>query len=170
MVPRRASTITHTPQTMSCSDMMGAGATAARTSFHTQHTLAQCVLATEVTQLSDLLPVMGEGTLSSHQPSPAPGLPVGPAAAPALLWRLQSPPAPDPSLLTSSSHIPDRGYGRSSRHTCTVGISPQTIAVEHTEAHRWQSTSTGGEKWQHTNAFRQILLCSLPSQQCFNKI
>ena len=44
-VPRRADTVIHTPQTMSCSDTTGAEATAAKTSFHTQHMLGKRVLA-----------------------------------------------------------------------------------------------------------------------------
>lgn len=81
-VPCRAGTITHTPQTISCSDTRGPGATAARTSFHTQHML----LATEVIQLLEAFPALEEGMLNSPQTSlKLQGFPMGSAAVAILL-------------------------------------------------------------------------------------
>lgn len=83
---------THTHQTTSCSDTMGAGTTRARTSFTLSICLGSTCLATEVIQLSEMLLASGEGMFSIPQtPLKPQGSPQG--QQPQLCYSDQSSPA-----------------------------------------------------------------------------
>ena len=115
-MPRRAGTVIHTPQTLSCCDTVGAGATAARTSCHTQHALGQRVLATGAIQLSETPPALGGGMLGSPPtPLTLQGFPWGQrqpqpscsGTSPHQHRILPSPPAPATSLKEDPEGAPD---------------------------------------------------------------